>query len=101
MFTRDGTRLAVATFDETLSTRIWDWQRDEELLTLTGGGVRVAFSPDGTLLAGVRAEPGRSDVRVWALDVDRLLEIARDRVTRQLTDEECRRYLQRACPRSD
>lgn len=51
VFTRDGTRLAVATFGQTLSTRIWDWQRNEELLTLTGGGVRVALSPHGTLLA--------------------------------------------------
>jgi hypothetical protein len=35
---------------------------------------------------------------VWALDVDRLLEIARGRVTRSLTDAECRQYLQGPCP---
>jgi hypothetical protein len=36
-------------------------------------------------------------VRVWALDSERLLQIARSRVTRSLTDEECRRYLQHSC----
>ncbi len=36
-------------------------------------------------------------VRVWALDPELLLCIARFRVTRSLTDEECRRYLQRPC----
>jgi hypothetical protein len=30
---------------------------------------------------------------VWALDLDRLLEIARDEATRSLTDDECRQYL--------
>jgi hypothetical protein len=60
------------------------------------------FSPDGKLLAGVRQElgtpfVGAPFVRVWTLDRERLLEIARDRVTRLLTGEECRRYLQRSC----
>ena len=36
--------------------------------------------------------------RVWALDIDRLLEIARGRVTRSLTAAECRQYLQGPCP---
>jgi hypothetical protein len=32
-------------------------------------------------------------VRIWALDIEDLLEIARTTVTRTLTDEECRQYL--------
>jgi hypothetical protein len=32
-------------------------------------------------------------VRIWALRLDDLEEIARDNVTRGLTTEECRRYL--------
>jgi WD40 repeat protein len=57
---------------------------------------RVAFSPDGTMLASqtpneLAGEQGM--VRVWALDIDDLLEIARRNVTRSLTDDECRRYL--------
>jgi len=55
----------------------------------------LAFSPDGSLLASVDG----TTVRVWALDIDVLLEIARQKVTRSLTDEECRQYLHvEACP---
>jgi WD40 repeat protein len=96
-FTPDGTRLAIGTLDEqTWSTRIWDWPAGVERLKLAEGGLRVAFSPDGKLLAGVRPEPSPF-VRVWTLDPQRLLRIARGRVTRSLTDDECRRYLQHAC----
>jgi hypothetical protein len=38
---------------------------------------------------------------VWALDIDNLLEIARQDVTRWLTDEGCRLYPHvEACPNS-
>jgi hypothetical protein len=40
---------------------------------------------------------GAPFVRVWALDPEHLLRIARNRMTRTLTEEECRRYLQRSC----
>jgi WD40 repeat protein len=96
-FSRDGTRLALTTVDPNMSTRVWDWPGDVELLKLTDGAKRATFSPDGKLLAGVRSEP-TPYVHVWALDVDRLLEIARARVTRSLTDAECRQYLQGPCP---
>ena len=33
------------------------------------------------------------EVRVWAVDIDLLLEIASERVTRSLTDDECRQFL--------
>ncbi len=96
-FSRDGTRLALTTVDPSMSTRVWDWPGDVELLKLTDGAKRTTFSPDGKLLAGVRSEP-TPYVHVWALDVDRLLEIARGRVTRSLTEAECRQYLQGPCP---
>jgi hypothetical protein len=32
-------------------------------------------------------------VRVWALDLDELVEIAEAELTRALTDDECRQYL--------
>ena len=55
----------------------------------------VVFSPDGSKLAS--AGPGL--VRVWALDLDDLIAIADTKVTRTLTDEECRQYLHVArCP---
>ncbi|NIU20080.1 MAG: hypothetical protein GWN79_13715, partial [Actinobacteria bacterium] len=36
---------------------------------------------------------------LWVLtyDPDRIIAIAQERVTRSLTDEECERYLRRAC----
>jgi WD40 repeat protein len=50
----------------------------------------VTFSPDGSKLASVSAG---GTVRVWALDLDDLVEIASGQVTRTLTDDECRQYL--------
>jgi WD40 repeat protein len=102
-FSRDGARLAVGTvFLEGYVNRILDWPTPAgvEPLTLRDGARRVAWSPDGKLLAGVRQRTGAQFVRVWALDPEVLLEIARSRVTRALTEEECRRYLQRPCPES-
>jgi len=48
------------------------------------------------------ASTSRCDgVRVWALDVDDLLEIARREAERSLTAEECRQYLHvDECPRA-
>ncbi len=34
-------------------------------------------------------------MRVWALDLDDLIEIAEREVTRTLTEQECRQYLHR------
>ena len=96
-FSRDGSRLAIGTIDgRAFATRIWDWPAGVETLKLREGGYRITFSPDGRLLAGVRQEPVPF-VHVWTLDPERLLRIARSRVTRSLTDKECRRYLQRSC----
>ena len=98
-FSRDGSRLAIMTVDErAFATRIWDWPAGVETLKLRDGGFRIAFSPDGRLLAGVRQRQPAPFVRVWALDPELLLRIARTRVTRSLTEEECRRYLQHLCP---
>jgi WD40 repeat protein len=102
-FSRDGSRLAIGALDEqTYAIGIWEWPAGDETFRLRDGARRVAFSPDGKLLAGVRQElgtpfVGAPVVRVWALDPERLLQIARSRVTRKLTEAECRRYLQRPC----
>jgi WD40 repeat protein/DNA-binding SARP family transcriptional activator len=100
VFSRDGARLAIGTIDETSSTRIFDWPAGLETLKLPEGGLRLAFSPDGKLLAGVQPEP-TPFVHVWTLDPERLLQIARHRVTRSLTEDECGRYLHRSCVAGD
>jgi WD40 repeat protein len=96
VFSRDGARLAIVTIDEHWTTSIRDWPSGVEVLGLREGGRKVAFSPDGKFLAGVRAEP-TPFVHVWTLDPERLLQIARDRVRRSLTEDECHRYLHRSC----
>jgi len=102
VFSHDGSRLANTTVDErAFAIRIWDWPAGVETLKLRDSGLRVALSPDGRLLAGVRPRQPVPFVRVWALDPELLLRIARSRVTRSLTDDECRRYLQRPCREGD
>ena len=102
VFSRDGSRLAITTVDErAFAIRIWDWPAGVETLKLRDSGLRVALSPDGRLLAGVRQRQPVPFVHVWALDPEHLLRIARERVTRSLTDDECRRYLQRLCSDDD
>ena len=97
-FSRDGARLAGTSIDERgFAVRIWDWPAGNELLKLRDSGLRIALSPDRRLVATVRPRQPVPFVHVWALDPELLLEIARDRVTRKLTDEECARYLLRPC----
>ena len=98
-FSRDGSRLANTTIDERgYAVRLWDWPAGVETLKLHDSGLRVTLSPDGRLVATVRWRQPVPFVHVWALDPELLLRIARTRVTRSLTAEECRRYLQHACP---
>jgi len=97
-FSPDGKRLATASIDGTV--KIWDAISRRELLTLsspTGLILRVAFSPDGRRLASL-ADDGT--LRVYAIQIDDLLALARSRLTRSLTTEECQQYLHvDQCPR--
>jgi len=57
----------------------------------------ATLSSDGRWLATAANEDGI--VQIYALDIRDLLEVARKRVTRNLTAEECKRYLQsKVCP---
>ena len=68
-------------------------------MTLRGhslGVSGVAFSPDGKRLATASQD---GTVQVYALDPRELLKLARTRVTRPFTADECQRYFQSpTCP---
>ncbi len=86
--TPDGTRWITASEDGTV--RVWDARTGAELLALealTGPG-RLGILDDDHVAIAINGI-----VRIYALDPLELLTIARERVTRPLTDEECRQYL--------
>jgi len=100
-FSPNGKLLATAGVDATV--KVWDVSNVKELnktpLTLCGhaGAIyRVVFSPDGRRLA-TASHDGTS--RVYALPVEDLVAIAKSRVTRALTADECEKFLHTAdCP---
>jgi WD40 repeat protein len=75
------------------TVRLYDAHTYEQQLVLradVGSSPYIDLSPDGSMLV---SGDGYAMMRVWALDIDDLLEIAKQNVTRKLTDEECRQYL--------
>ena len=95
-FSPDGTRIATVSNDKT--AKVWDALTGKELLTIhtPDGLTGVAFSPDGSQLA-VGSRDGTT--RVYLLHIEDLIALAKSRVTRQLTLEECQQYLHMdVCP---
>jgi WD40 repeat protein/DNA-binding SARP family transcriptional activator len=87
----DGSLMATANSDATVE--LWDPNTGVRIGTLAGHDTAVnsvAFGPDGTELASLGYD---GVVRVWALKLDDLVTIAESRLTRSLTDDECRQYL--------
>jgi WD40 repeat protein len=89
-FSPDGHRLATSSFDGT--TRLWDLVTGTELLKWENSGPgMVHFSSDGSLLS--TGNVFNQTVQVFALDLDLLKSVARQRLTRSLTTAECRQFL--------
>ena len=89
-YSPDGKRIATASNDGT--AKLWDASTGEELLTFFGDGSGlddVLFSHDGKLLA----TGGDGGVRVYLLQIDDLIALAKTRVTRSLSTEECQKHL--------
>jgi WD40 repeat protein/class 3 adenylate cyclase len=87
----DGTLVATGSIDGT--AKLWDLATGREVLTLFGHDLvvnTVTFSPDGRFLATVS---GDGTVALHLLRIAQLRDLARERVTRSLTDEECGHYL--------
>jgi WD40 repeat protein len=86
--------LASSAFDSPF-IRLWDIHSGELLAELRTGldgssPPQLNFSPDGDYLL----YPDAGNVlRKFYLDTDHMVELARSRVTRSLTEDECRRYL--------
>jgi WD40 repeat protein/DNA-binding CsgD family transcriptional regulator len=91
VFSPDDTAVATIGFDG--AVKLWDVATGVERMTLPGAGNNgreVAFSPDGVYLA---VTTGSGLVRLYVLPIDDLLTLAQSRLTRSLTDAECRQYL--------
>jgi WD40 repeat protein len=86
----DPVRPEVATSGPDEATKIWSLDTGEELLSLDGLYSDLAYSPDGSYIAGIGPE---SSLIVHIRDVDELATEAERRLTRWWTDDECRRYL--------
>jgi WD40 repeat protein len=87
----DGTKLATASRDNT--AKVWDARVGRELLSLHGHQSAVAsvtWSADGGRLASAGAD---AIAQVYAISPAALLHLARSRITRDLNNDECRRYL--------
>jgi WD40 repeat protein len=69
--------------------RLWDAQSGTHRLALYGHRTsvdKVRFSPDGSKLASVAPD---GTLRIWALDLDDLIDIAWRDLSRQFTDADC------------
>jgi len=102
VFSKDGTRLATGSVNG--SVKVWDIAPGptvgQELLNLSGYSsyiYTVDFSSDGKTIAASSFADGIT--RVYVLQLEDLISIARSRLTRSFTLEECQKYLHQAtCP---
>jgi WD40 repeat protein/transcriptional regulator with XRE-family HTH domain len=100
-FSPDGGTLAASSTDRTVN--VWRVPEAGEAFALpltlyghTGEVYSVAFSPDGAKLSTAGINPV---VRTYPLDTENLIALARSRLTRGLTEQECQQFLHmETCP---
>ncbi len=95
-FSPDGTVIATVSGDQT--AKIWDASTGKELQTFPApdGLTGVAFSPDGSQLA-VGSRDGTD--QIYLLHIEDLIVLAKSRLTRTWSLEECQTYLHSdTCP---
>jgi len=98
----DGRRLA--TLDTDGIARVWDLTSGnlEQTIPVVNAGLgalegSLRFAANGRHLLVTDA----GSIMVHTTDVDELIEIARSRLTRDLTSEECERFLREPCPTAE
>jgi WD40 repeat protein len=90
-FSPDGKMIVTASRDGT--ARVWDattGQSRAELRGHTREVVSASFSPDGKMIVTASYD---GTARIFLVNIEDLIELARTRVTRQLTCEERNKYL--------
>lgn len=95
-FSRDGRRLVTLSWDR--SAKVWDTGSWEEVASYSHGDgvIDGALGADGRHVATLTTAGG---LRVIPVDADELVALAKQRVTRGLTEAECRRHLHTTpCP---
>jgi WD40 repeat protein len=96
----DESTLAVLSWRGPL--RLWDFQSGRGILDLPVGGWMVDFAPEGSrLIVAVYDPPALAPltIRMYLLRTDELAALAKSRLTRGLTAEECRQFLRmETCP---
>jgi WD40 repeat protein len=94
MFSPDGKLIATASNDG--AAKVWEASTGKNLLTLPVPGASfISFSPDGKRLA----VGGEAGVYVFVLPIEDLVALAKSRLIRTLTTEECQQYLHvETCP---
>ena len=96
-FSADGKRFVTGSLDGT--ARVWNTSTGDLIFTTPvepSDVAAVAFTPDGS---GVTVVYSDGRIVVYPIALEDAIEIARSRLTRGFTDEECRRYLHvPSCP---
>ncbi|MFN8412256.1 MAG: hypothetical protein U0Z26_07705 [Anaerolineales bacterium] len=96
-FSPDGSKIATATGDGII--KMWAIDNGSLLYTMPPSNTsinKIKFNPDGKILAAGGAD---GIVRFYYVQNEDIVSLAKARITRSLTEEECQTYLhQEKCP---